>query len=180
MTKYVALLRGIGPTNPNMKSDKLKGLFEELGFSKVQTVITSGNVIFESQDTPVSTMTQRIEEALPAKLGFKSVVIIRSQGQLRALVDRDPYKGQLHGQKTYLLVTFFKRTPDSKVKLPQAPDDKPYSLLGRIDEGVYGSVDLTTGKTPDYMTWLEKQFGKDITSRTFKTIQRILAKMDKA
>jgi uncharacterized protein (DUF1697 family) len=180
MTKYVALLRGIGPTNPNMKGDKLRALFEELGFSNVRTVITSGNVIFTSHSADTNNMAKVIEEALPAKLGFTSTVIIRSQGQLQKLVDRDPYKGQVHNQKAYLLVTFFKRIPEIKIKLPHKPEGKPYKLLGRIDDAVYGSVDLTTGKTPDYMSWLEKQFGKDITSRTLNTVQRILIKMDRA
>ena len=180
MTKYVALLRGIGPTNPNMKGDKLKALFEELGFSGVQTVITSGNVIFESHRSNASTMAKAIEGALPEKLGFTSTVIIRSHDQLQKLVDQDPYKGLVHDQKTYLLVTFFNKTRDIKLKLPYTPDNKPYTLLGRIDDAVYGFVDLTTGKTPNYMIWLERQFGKDITSRTFKTIQRILTKMDQS
>jgi hypothetical protein len=42
--RYVALLRGIMPTNPNMKGEKLKAVFEGLGFSNVHTVIASGNV----------------------------------------------------------------------------------------------------------------------------------------
>ena len=180
MTKYVALLRGIGPTNPNMKGNKLKALFEELDFSNVQTVITSGNVIFESHRSNTTTMTKDIEEALPEKLGFTSTVIIRSRSQLQKLVDQDPYKELAHDQKTYLLVTFFKESHNIKIKLPYTPNDKPYTLLGRIDDAVYGSVDLTAGKTPDYMVWLERQFSKDITSRTFKTIQRILTKMNQS
>jgi len=176
MAKYVALLRGIGPTNPNMKSAKLKAFFEELGFSNVQTVITSGNVIFEGSGSNAAKMAQDIEEALPKKLGFTSKVIIRSQDQLQVVVDQNPYKGLVHDQKTYLLITFFNKT--GKNKLPTVPEGKPYALLGSIDGAVYGSVDLTTGKTPDYMAWLERQFGKDITSRTFKTIERILIKID--
>ena len=48
MTKYIAFLRGIGPGNPNMRNEKLRGAFEELGFKNVQSVISSGNVIFDS------------------------------------------------------------------------------------------------------------------------------------
>jgi uncharacterized protein (DUF1697 family) len=46
MVKYVALLRGIAPTNPNMRNDKLRGVFEKLSFENVKTVISSGNVVF--------------------------------------------------------------------------------------------------------------------------------------
>lgn len=46
--RYVALLRGIGPANPNMKGERLKSAFEEIGFTNVHPVIASGNVIFDS------------------------------------------------------------------------------------------------------------------------------------
>ena len=43
--RYVALLRGIGPSNPNMRNERLRELFQKLGFQNVQTVISSGNVL---------------------------------------------------------------------------------------------------------------------------------------
>ena len=180
MTKYVALLRGIGPTNPNMKGEKLKAFFEEFGFTNVQTVLGSGNVIFESTSNDTNEMAERIENVLPQKLGFNSTTVIRSQSALQALVDQDPFKGQQHSNTgIYLLLTFFRNPSNIPTTLPQAPDNKPYVLLGRIDDAVFGKIDLGQGKTPDYMVWLERQFGKDITSRTPKTIELILSKMNK-
>jgi uncharacterized protein (DUF1697 family) len=160
-----------------MKSQALRGFFEDLGFKNVQTVITSGNVIFESNSRSVAALEAKIEQALPKKLGFSSTTIIRSQAELEELVNKDPYKGQIHNQHGYQLVTFFKTQPKTLPKLPLQPSGKPYRLLGQIDNAVFGTVDLTNGKTPDYMAWLEKQFGKDLTSRTWQTIERILKKM---
>ena len=77
MIKYIALLRGIGPTNPNMRSEKLKAFFEELGFNNVQTLITSGNVIFESNDHDIPSIEAHVEKYLPLKLGFSSTTIIQ-------------------------------------------------------------------------------------------------------
>src|SRR5581483_4559772 len=142
----VALLLGIGPSNPNMKGEKLKGLFEMLGFSNVQTIITSGNVIFESQSQKVAELTDKIEKALPVQLGFNSTVILRTESQLQNLVDQDPYKGLSHNKTDYLLVTFFKKMPEIKFKMPFTPESKPYTILGRIDDAVYGRVDISRGK----------------------------------
>lgn len=178
MTKYVALLRGIGPMNPNMKPAKLKECFEAIGFSNVRTVISSGNVVFDSPTANPSKLEATIEKALPQHLGFTSTTIIRSKADLEKLVAHDPYKSKTHSQQDYLLVTFFKHEHKIPFKLPYHPEDKPYTLLGQLDHAVYGTVDLTTGKTPDYMVWLEKQFTKDITSRTWLTIHRILKKME--
>lgn len=168
--KYVALLRGIGPSNPNMHGGKLKGVLEDLGFKNVQTVISSGNVVFESNSKDVAKMEAKIQAAWPVKLGFKSATIIRSRQQLQVLVDKDPFKGAGHSRTSYLLITFFKTPPS------QPPADYHMEL------GVNAScavIDTTKSKTPDFMVKLDKQFGKDnITSRTWLTIQRILAKME--
>ena len=113
--KYAAFLRGIGPSNPNMHGAKLKEAAESAGFKNVQTLLASGNVIFESGSSDQAKIEARLEKTWPAKLDFKSMTIIRSQRQLQALVDADPYKGAEHSnRKTYLLVSFFKSPPKTK------------------------------------------------------------------
>ncbi len=181
MIKYAAMLRGIGPGNPNMTGEKFRNFFEELGFTGIKVVLSSGNIIFESPSSSKKALVERIEKALPMKLGFSRNVTLRSQSELQNLIDLDPFKDieQTHNKGTYLLITFFRQPLHIPFKLPYTPDNKPYMLLGSLDDVVYGSIDLSGGKTPDYMTWLEKQFGKDITSRTPKTIRLILSRMDK-
>lgn len=170
--KYVALLRGIGPANPNMHGSKLKSVLEGLGFSSVRPVISSGNVIFESDSKDTAQLEEKIQKAWPEKLGFNSATIIRSQQQLQALADKDPYKGMVHGRQTYLLVTFFKHQPDKELaSLRNFCKEQGVNALCSV-------LDTTASKTPDFMAKLEKQYGKDITSRTWLTIQRILAKME--
>ncbi len=182
MGKYVALLRGIGPGDPNMSSQKFKSLFEELGFTEVQVVRASGNVIFASSSSNPQALAKYIEKALPHKLGFTRNVIVKSQKDLQGLIDQDPFKGieQSHNKNKYFLFTFLGQAPNIPFKLPFTPEGKPYTLLGKLDNVVYGSIDLSSGKTPDYMAWLEKQFGKDLTSRTPKTVRLILSRMSKA
>jgi uncharacterized protein (DUF1697 family) len=177
MTKYVALLRGIAPTNPNMRNDKLRGVFEELGFANVKTVISSGNVVFESPSRSVRKLEDRIEEALPKELRFKSTTIIRSQKQLQQLVDKNPFKSREHSQKSSLNVTFLKKKRKIGIKFPYEIDNRDYTLLGMYDGAICSVIDLTRAKTPDLMLWLEKKFDKEITTRTWKTVERILKAM---
>ena len=171
--KYVALLRGIGPSNPNMHGAKLKVVLEDLGFKNVQPIISSGNVIFESGSKNIAKLEEIIQESWPKKLGFNSTTIVRSQGQLQELVTQDPYKGVEHRRESYQLVTFFKFPPKA---LPDSPNY--YINLGV--NALCSVIDTTTAKTPDFMIKLERQFGKEITSRTWLTIQRILAKFEKS
>lgn len=177
MPKYVALLRGIGPGNPNMANAKLRQVMEDLGFTDVQTVISSGNVLFSSPLSDTAQLEKTIEAAWPTKLGFQSTTIVRSQAQLQALVDANPFKELEHGPGSYLLVTFGQKLIKPAQKLPYQPAGKPFKLLATVDGALCTVTDNTQIKTPDLMTWLEKEFGKQITSRTWLTVQRILKKL---
>lgn len=177
MTTYVALLRGIAPTNPNMRNEKLRGVFDELGFTNVRTVISSGNVIFESPSRRVGQLEEEIENAISEQLGFNSTTIIRSKAAIQKFVDQDPFRGMTHSQKSYLNVTFLKQKATVDLKFPYNVENRAYTLLGMYDGAICSVIDLTSSKTPDLMIWLEKQFGKEITTRTWKTVERILKGM---
>jgi uncharacterized protein (DUF1697 family) len=160
-----------------MRNDKLRGVFENLGFENVKTVISSGNVIFESPSRSAKKLEETIESALPEQLGFTSTTIIRSQGQLKNLVDKNPFQGMGHSQKSSLNVTFLKKKKRPDIKFPYKIEDRDYELLGMYDGAICSVIDLTSAKTPDLMVWLEKKFGKEITTRTWKTVERILKAM---
>ena len=176
--KYAALLRGIRPSNPNMRNEKLRGVFEKLGFENVQTVISSGNVLFESPSKDVKALEASIEEAIQGRLGFASTTIIRSHQQLKRFVGSNPFEGVEDTPTSRLNVTFLKTRRKTNLRFPYRAEEKGYSVLGMQGREVCSVVDLTGGTTPDLMAWLEKQFGKEITTRTWKTVGKILTKLD--
>jgi uncharacterized protein (DUF1697 family) len=176
--KYVALLRGIGPGNPNMRNEKLREVFDGLGFTNVQTVISSGNVIFESNEKIVAKLESVIEQAIHLHLGFTSSTIIQSHEQLQQLVKTNPFKDLIHSNSSYLLVTFFKHPTKLELSVPYQPNDKTYKFIYATNRHICSVTDNTRVKTTDLMSWMEKQFSKEITSRTWKTVNRILDKMN--
>jgi uncharacterized protein (DUF1697 family) len=155
MTSYIAFIRGIMPMNPNMRNEKLRGVFEKLGFADVQTIISSGNVIFKSSSKKSVALEKKIENALLSDLGLKNAVIIRSKDELEKIIQKNPFKGKEHGRQSYLIVTFLKEKPRE----------------------IFSVLDLTKSKTPDFMTMLEKKHGKVITTRTWKTVEKIVKKL---
>lgn len=178
MTHYVALIRGIGPGDPKKSNESLRSVLESLGLKNVRSVISSGNVIFESDETDVAKLESLIESSWPTKLGFTATTIVRSQDQLQSIIGSDPFDGVLHANTTYQLVTFLKKKPAKLAfDLPYQPPGKPYKVVGCTDDNVYTITDNTAIKTTELMTWLERQFGKELTSRTPLTIERILKKM---
>lgn len=173
--KYVALLRGIVPMNPNMRNDKLRGVLEGLGFKNVQTVISSGNVLFESPSDDAGGLEAAIEQAWPKELGFNSTTIVRSLEDLQKLTDSEPFNDTEDMPSSRLNVTFLKKDVKNGLKFPY--QGQGYVVLGMESRAVFTVIDTSSTKTPNVMSWLEKQFGKEITTRTWKTIHRILTKM---
>jgi uncharacterized protein (DUF1697 family) len=185
--KYAAMIRGIGPMNPNMKGAKLVEAFESCGFNNVRPFLASGNVLFESDITDTAKLERLAEEALPRLLGFSRDVFIRSAADLQKIVDANPFGELKHENRgnTYLTVTFFKTPPQlhrvrpgakSLPELPYRPEGKAFELVASVNGALCCVVDLTAGKTPDMMQWLERQYGKHLTTRTWSTITRMLAK----
>lgn len=156
MTTYAALLRGIMPSNPNMSNEKLRGVFKDLGFSNVQSVISSGNIIFEARAKNIPTLEDRIEKELLKVLGIKSPAFIRSKEELEKMIKKNPFKNASHNPKTYLIVSFLKKKPGE----------------------IFNTVDLTKEKTPDFMKDIENKYSKAVTTRTWKTVERIVKKMN--
>jgi uncharacterized protein (DUF1697 family) len=174
MPKYVALLRGIMPTNPNMRNEKLRGIFEKLGFNNVRTVIASGNVLFET--SAKKGLEESIEKALARELGLSCATIIRSYNEIRALVGRNPFKGMTESASIGLNVTFLKDRKSAEGE-HRAPG-RGFVILGAYDGTVCSRIDRTKDKTPELMRWLEKEFGRGITTRTWKTVGKILKALD--
>ncbi|ATC63074.1 hypothetical protein CMV30_03385 [Nibricoccus aquaticus] len=146
MPNYVALIRGVGPMNPNMRNDKLGAVLKTLGCTSVRPVLASGTALLET----------KIEKAFGDNLGLSSDVLVRTQDELEAIVKKAPFQGAEHGKQWYLIVTFRK-------------DGAP----------VFNKIDRATMDGPNAMIDLEKRYGKHITTRTWNTVLKIVAKMQR-
>src|SRR5687768_6640649 len=93
MSKYAAFLRAVnlGPTRKVSSAD-LCSLFEDLGFADVRTFRTSGNVIFEAGRKPASA---QIEKRLAALLGGEVPIFLRTEKEIRAMADHEPFPPKL-------------------------------------------------------------------------------------
>jgi uncharacterized protein (DUF1697 family) len=107
MARYVALLRGINVGGKNLvPMATLRDAFIDAGFEDVSTYIASGNVLFSSSKPPVK-LEAEIEAALEKRFGRELVVVVRSQRQLRAVVDKAPkdflaFEGTHHRDAVFL------------------------------------------------------------------------------
>jgi uncharacterized protein (DUF1697 family) len=92
MTRYFAFLRAINVGGGHVvKMDRLRRLFESLGFSNVETFIASGNVVFESKSRNAKTLEAKIEKELREALGYEVTTFIRSEAELIDIAHYEPF-----------------------------------------------------------------------------------------
>lgn len=178
MVRYAAFLRGISPLNPNMKNERLREVFERAGMENVQTVITSGNVLFESATKDTGKLEALIEKALPEQLGFSSTTIILSEADLKQVDAHNAFKQEKEAKNIRLIVAFTKKPERVRDDAPHQADEKGFGILGVYDRAIYCRVDLNAAKTPELMRWLEQAYSKALTTRNWNTIERILKQWD--
>jgi uncharacterized protein (DUF1697 family) len=176
MTKFVALLRGINVGGNNLiKMDDLKKCFAALGLKNVKTILASGNVLFESSDDDEDALAKKIQKKLEDVLGHKVGIQIRSIDEIQKLADRNPFKKIKVTPETRLYITFLPEKPNSKLKIPYTSPEKDFRILDVTNREICSVVDLNLGRgTVEAMGILDKEFGKNITTRNWNTIGKIL------
>lgn len=168
MAEYAALLRGITPMNATMAG--LKKAFERAGFRDVRTILGTGNLRFSAPAASLSAIEQRAEAAMEKALGRAFYTIVRPLDALRDLLASDPYArlGLKPGSKR--IVTFLRRKVEP---VPKLPLEKDGARILAVRGAEVLSAYVRTAKGPVFMALLEKTFGKDITTRTWETVERI-------
>ena len=124
--RFVAFLRAINVGGHVVKMDRLRVEFGAMGFTDVQTVIASGNVLFTASSGDADALEQRIERHLEQALGYPVATFLRSPAQLATLVANEPYTDRVATASLY--VGFLKSTP------PDARRERAVALRSEMDE----------------------------------------------
>ena len=170
MAIYAAFLRGVMPTNAKMP--ELKRAFERAGFENVRTVLSSGNVVFDTRARSEESIARKAEDAMQATLGRAFPTIVRSVDHLRTLLASDPYEPFAVDPEAKRVVTFLRREPGEDLDLP-VDRDGARILCVRGREAFAAYVRTATAKGPVFMELIEETFGKDVTTRTWDSVAKV-------
>lgn len=168
MPRYAAFLRGVSPMNAKMP--ELKKAFEAAGFTDVRTVLSSGNVVFNSRNASETALERAAEAAMGKRLGQAFLTIVRPVDMLRDMLGTDPYHQFQVDPSAKRIVTFLRVPPGANLELPV--EQHGARLLTVIGREVYSAY-LPTPKGPVFMTLIERAFGKEVTTRTWDTLGKV-------
>jgi uncharacterized protein (DUF1697 family) len=125
--RHVALLRAINVGGRVVKMDRLRALFAELGFARVETFIASGNVLFDAPSADAAAIERAIEEHLASALGYEVETFVRTAAELAAIAKADPF-GKAANDALGVYVTFYREPP------PPAHVERLMSFRSDVDD----------------------------------------------
>jgi uncharacterized protein (DUF1697 family) len=165
--RYAAFLRGVMPTNAKMS--QLRAALEKAGYANVKTVLGSGNLVFDGPKASDVAMEKKVEAAVEKGVGKAFFTIVRSIEELEALIASDPFKGVRMKPGSKRIVTFVRNPPAS----PGLPIEQDNARILRLDGKNLFTVYAPTPKGPVFMKLIESVVGREQTTRTWDTVQKV-------
>jgi uncharacterized protein (DUF1697 family) len=101
---------------------------------------------------------------------------VRSQKDIQDMVSENPFQNSNVTPETRLYVTFLSDTSRSSLKIPYESPEKNFKILQVSNNAIF-SILLLSEKynTTDAMKVLEKEFGKNVTTRNWNTVVKLTA-----
>lgn len=175
---YIALLRGINVGGHHkVPMADLRREMELMGFENVITLLNSGNVIFDADPAPENKLEGKIAKHLEKIFGFSIPVLLCKAEDIKTLIVANPFKDVEVNKDIRLYITFLKKLPDASINLPRVSEDQSFKIIHIQDKAVFSILDLGKTTTPKGMGALENLYGKNITTRNWKTLNRIAGKL---
>jgi len=176
--RYVAFLRGINVGGHHkIPMVDLRIELEALGLENIVTLLNSGNVIFDTSTKDPKDLEKIISSRLGITFGFAVPTIVRASKEIYKLFLEAPFQDVEINKDIRLYVSFVKKTTQPDIQLPWTSPDASYKILESQDDIILSVLDLSVSSTSKAMEAVEKLYGSNITTRNWKTIERIVGKL---
>lgn len=156
----------------NASMPELVKAFEAGGFADVKTVLASGNVNFSSKPKALKTLQGLCERAMEQHARRSFLSIVREMNEIEALLASNPYAPFELAQGSKRVVTFLREPPTAAPKLPLGQGSARI-LLCR-ERAVFSAYVPNLDDASRFMRLIERTFGKDVSTRTWETLVKIV------
>lgn len=175
--RHAAFLGSINVGGNRLAMAELRDALGEAGLAKVETVVASGNVLFDAAGADAA-LAARIEALLLERFSIKSFAAVRTRGEVAASIADNPFATD--GAENFVHTQFLEGQP-SRAQFAQLLADHAGRGAERLalgDRALY--IDFVEGAGNSKLTgaFIEKRLGCRGTARNMRSLKRILEKMD--
>ncbi|KAF0249604.1 MAG: hypothetical protein FD167_993 [bacterium] len=176
MTRFIAFLRAINVGSHRVKMDHLRSLFEELGFTNVETFISSGNVIFDFVPQDIKTLEKNIEIHLHKMLGYEVATFLRTTSEIAAVSQYKPFSDSELRTAMALNVAFLSDSLEEEAKAALMKFKTEIDDFHTQDREVYWLCRKKQSDSTFSNTIFERRLKVKTTFRGINTIRKLAVK----
>lgn len=182
MARYVAFLGSINVGGNRLTMADLRVAFERSGFSNVETVVASGNVLFDHPERPTPGLEEKLGLMLVERFAIDSAVCVRSRDEVAAAIADNPFAGHGDDEREGKMVHshFLTHQPSDAAfaRLIADQSERGDEKLAAGDRVLY--IDFVSSVADSKLTgaFMAKRLGCKGTARNIRSLTRILAKLD--
>ena len=172
--RHIALLRAVnvGGNSP-IKMAELRTLGERLGFASVQTLLQSGNLVFEATGADPATLEQRWEKAVAEHFGSDTAFMIRTAPQWRALIDANPFRSEAKEDPSHLLLLASKEAVIEEKVEALRDAVRGREIIAGGERCLYAVYPDGIGKSTLTTKMIERHLGTLVTGRNWNTVLKL-------
>jgi uncharacterized protein (DUF1697 family) len=127
MKTYIALLRAINVGgNAKIAMTDLKSLLADLGYANPQTLLQTGNLIFQSKASSGDKLEAKLEQAAADRFDLQTDVLVRTASEWQKAIAANPFPKEAASDPSHLLIMPLKKAPTK-----QAVKDLQTAIHGR-------------------------------------------------
>lgn len=180
MIRYVAFLGSINVGGNRLKMADLRAAFEAEDFSNVETVVASGNVLFDFAERPTRGLEEKLGLMLAERFGMDAAVCVRDRSEVAAAIADNPFAGRNEDKFVHTHFLEAQPAPAQFEDLIATQAARGPEKLAAGDRALY--IDFGDGVAGSKLTgaFMERRLGCKGTARNLRSLARILAKMDEA
>lgn len=179
MPTVISLLRGINVGgHKKIKMADLRELYASLGLRSVRTVLQSGNVVFDSDDSDPAELKQTLEAAIKAQFGFDAQVILRRSADFMETVESHPFDAQQLKEAGKCVIVFLSAAPDGAAVAQMIQANPGREIIHAAGNILY--VFYSDGQARSKLSNQRIESALDVvaSARNWNTCQRILKLLD--
>jgi len=167
VSRQVALLRGVNLGGRKVVMSELRAACERAGFTDVETLISSGNLVLGSK-LKGEKLEKKLEALILEELGLKTDVHVRDADQLAAIIAANPFKPFAKSNPNFLVVYFMR----AKATAAEFEAMEKTSLTGEV---VKQGKDCLYIKFPKGQGVSKLKMPKLGTARNWNTVTKLAA-----
>lgn len=151
----------------------LRGMVTRLGFGAVQSVLQTGNLVFESDGRTGTQLERLLEGEAKKRLALETDFFVRNRREWRTAVTRNPFPKEAKGDPAHLVVMFLKDAPDAEsVEALQAAITGP-EVVRAVGKQLYVVYPDGIGRSRLTNAVIEKALSTRCTGRNWNTVLKL-------